>query len=66
MLNKLSLINKDQLDFSARLRGRKKGFVYADCLRLPLKDESVDFCYSSHMLGWCLSRNQLDIFFKEL
>jgi SAM-dependent methyltransferase len=66
MLNKLSLINKDQLDFSATLRSRKKCFLYSDCLRLPLKNESVDFCYSSHMLGWCLSRNQLDIFFKEL
>ena len=66
LLNRLSLINRDQLNFSATLRRRKKDFLYSNCLRLPLKDESVDFCYSSHMLGWCLSHNQLHAFFKEL
>ncbi|HEV3326508.1 MAG TPA: methyltransferase domain-containing protein, partial [Puia sp.] len=66
LLNKLSLINRDQLDFSRMLRRRKEDFLYSNCLRLPLKDGSADFCYSSHMLGWCLSHNQLDAFFKEL
>jgi SAM-dependent methyltransferase len=66
MLNRLSLINTDQLNFSHTLRQRKKDFLYSNCLRLPLKDGSVDFCYTSHMLGWCLSHNQLDVFFKEL
>ena len=66
LLNRLSLINPDQLAFSQTLRQRKKDFLYSNCLHLPLKDESADFCYSSHMLGWCLSRNQLDAFFKEL
>jgi SAM-dependent methyltransferase len=66
LLQRLSLINADQLAFSRTLRQRKKDFLYSNGLRLPLKDESVDFCYSSHMLGWCLSHNQLDAFFKEL
>jgi len=66
LLNRLSLINSDQLEFSQRLRQRKKDFLYSNCLHLPLKDGSVDFCYSSHMLGWCLSHEQLDAFFKEL
>ena len=66
LLNRLSLINSDQLAFSRTLRQRKKDFLYSNCLRLPLKDGSVDFCYSSHMLGWCLSHEQLDAFFKEL
>jgi ubiquinone/menaquinone biosynthesis C-methylase UbiE len=66
LLHKLSLINREQLEFSETLRRRKKDFLYSDCLHLPLKDEAADFCYSSHLLGWCLSPQQLETFFKEL
>ncbi len=66
LLNKLSLINQEQLDFSRVLRSRKNEFLYSNCLRLPFKDGSVDFCYSCAMLGWCLSNNQIQAFFREL
>jgi SAM-dependent methyltransferase len=66
LLGKMSLVKKDQLAFSQKLRLRKKEFLYSNCLHLPFKDGSVEFCYSSHMLGWCLSQDQLHIFFREL
>jgi SAM-dependent methyltransferase len=66
LLNKISLINRDQLDFARKLRSRKKEFRYSNCLHLPFKDGSADFCYSSHMLGWCLSNAQIHAFFLEL
>lgn len=66
LLNKLSLIGKDQLEFSQTLRRRKKDFLYSNCLHLPFRDGTVDFCYSSHLLGWCLSHDQLHAFFREL
>lgn len=64
-LKKISLINEEQLEFARTLKRRKKDFVYADCLRLPFKNGSVDLCYTSHMLGWCLSYDQLSVFFRE-
>lgn len=65
-LKKFSLINEDQLEFARTLKRRKKEFVRSNCLRLPLKNDTVEFCYTSHMLGWCLSYDQLSVFFKEL
>jgi len=35
LLNKLSLLNDEQLGFSRRLRAGKKEFLYSNCLRLP-------------------------------
>jgi predicted SAM-dependent methyltransferase len=66
LLNKLSLIGRDQLEFSQTLRRRKKDFLYSNCLHLPFRDGTVEFCYSSHLLGWCLSHDQLHAFFREL
>lgn len=66
LLRKSSLINADQYGFAMKLKGRKKEFLRADCLRLPFKDGTADLCYSSHMIGWCLSLDQLHGFFREL
>jgi SAM-dependent methyltransferase len=66
MLKKLSIINGNQQAFSETLRRRRKDFLYSSCLAMPIKDATVDFAYSSRMLGWSLSNHQLDAFFKEL
>ncbi len=66
LLNKVSLINADQLGFALKLKNGKKEFVRANCLKLPFKNDSADLCYSSHMIGWCLSMDQLHGFFREL
>jgi len=66
LLNKLSLVNVEQLGFSRVLRERKNDFLYADCLELPFKDNYVDFAYSSHMVGWCLGQDQLHQFVREV
>ncbi|HTI07531.1 MAG TPA: class I SAM-dependent methyltransferase [Puia sp.] len=63
---KFSLINEDQFAFAQTIKRRKKEFVRSNCLKLPFKDGTVDFCYTSHMLGWCLSEDQLTVFFREL
>jgi ubiquinone/menaquinone biosynthesis C-methylase UbiE len=66
LLHKLSLINGNQLELSRRLRKGKKEFLYCNCLHLPFGDGSVDFAYSSHMLGWCLGQQQLRQFAREV
>jgi SAM-dependent methyltransferase len=66
ILHKLSLINREQLGFSRVLRVKKKEFLYSNCLHLPFKDDTVEFAYSSHMLGWCLGQDQLHQFLREL
>ena len=63
---RLSLLNRDQLDFAGVLRSRKKDVIYGDCLRLPFADGSVDFAYSSHVLGWYLGKDQITKFVQEL
>jgi predicted SAM-dependent methyltransferase len=66
LLGRVSLLNRDQVAFARQLRGRKKDFLYADCMKLPFKDNSVDFAYSSHMLGWCLGQDQIRQFLREV
>jgi ubiquinone/menaquinone biosynthesis C-methylase UbiE len=66
LLKKVSLINEEQLEFSKTIKRKRKEFIRSNCLRLPFKNETVDFCYTSHMLGWCLSHEQLIVFFREL
>jgi predicted SAM-dependent methyltransferase len=66
LLARVSLLNHDQEEFAKQLRARKKDFLYADCMKMPLKDNSVDFAYSSHMLGWCLGQNQIRQFLQEV
>ncbi len=66
LLNKLSLINGEQLSFSRTLREKKEEFLYASCFHLPFKADTVDFAYSSHMLGWCLGQEQINQFLREL
>jgi SAM-dependent methyltransferase len=66
LLGRVSLLNRDQVSFAKQLRGRKNGFLYADCMKLPFKDNSVDFAYSSHMLGWCLGQDQIRQFLREV
>jgi SAM-dependent methyltransferase len=66
LFGRLSLLNRDQLDFAAVLRSRKKDVIYGDCLKLPFPDNSVDFAYSSHVLGWYLGKNQVNTFVQQL
>ena len=66
LLGRLSLLNRDQVGFATQLRSRKKDFLYANCMKLPFKDDSVDFAYSSHMLGWCLGQDQIGQFLREV
>lgn len=66
LLKRISLINQDQLGFALKLKSGKKEFLRANCLKLPFRNDSIDFCYSSHMIGWCLSLEQLHVFFREL
>lgn len=66
LFGRLSLLNRDQLDFAAVLRSRKKDVIYGDCLKLPFADNSVDFAYSSHLLGWYLGKDQVNTFVQEL
>ena len=42
-MKRLSLLNPDQAGFASQLRKRKKDFLYANCMKLPFKDNSVDF-----------------------
>jgi SAM-dependent methyltransferase len=65
-LGRISLLNRDQIAFAKQLSGRKKDFLYADCMKLPFKDNSVDFAYSAHMLGWCLGQDQIRQFLREV
>ena len=66
LLHKLSVISRDQLELSKLLRSGKKEFLYCNCLKLPFGDNTVDFAYSSHMLGWCLGQEQLHQFSREV
>jgi SAM-dependent methyltransferase len=66
LLRKLSLINAYQLGFLKTIRSGKHRLAYANVLKLPFADGSVDFCYSSHMLGWCLSYEQVGRFGSEV
>jgi len=66
LLGRLSLLNRDQVGFATQLRSRKKDFLYANCMKLPFKDNSLDFAYSSHMLGWCLGQEQIGQFLREV
>jgi predicted SAM-dependent methyltransferase len=66
LFGRLSLLNQDQLGFAAFLRSRKKDIIYGDCLRLPFADNSVEFAYCSHLLGWYLGKNQINQFLREL
>ena len=63
---RLSLLNRDQLAFAGVLRSRKKDVIYGDSLRLPFANGSVDFAYSSHLLGWYLGKDQVNKFVQEL
>ena len=66
LLKTAGIVNAAQWNFSQNLKHGGKKLVYANCLRLPFPDGSVDYCYTSHMLGWCLSHNQIHAFLKEL
>ena len=63
---RLSLLNRNQLGFAKFLRSRKKEIIYGNCLRLPFANGSVDFAYSSHVLGWYLGKDQINKFVQEL
>jgi predicted SAM-dependent methyltransferase len=66
LLTKMSLISSKQAAFAGMLKEKKKDFLYSSCFKLPFKDNTVDFAYSSHMLGWCLSQEQIHQFLREL
>jgi ubiquinone/menaquinone biosynthesis C-methylase UbiE len=66
LFSKWSLVNSDQALFARTLKERKGEFLYCSCYKLPFKDKSVDFAYSSHMLGWYLGPDQLHRFLQEL
>ena len=59
-------MNTTQLGFARILKQHKNEFLYSSCVRLPFKDNSINFAYSSHMLGWCLGKDQLHQFLREL
>ncbi|HEY4108377.1 class I SAM-dependent methyltransferase [Puia sp.] len=65
-LRKLSLLSDIQLGFIKAIKTRRSTVRYADCLHLPYKDNTVDLCYSSHVIGWYLSHSQLRRFFAEM
>ena len=65
-LHRLSLLNDQQLNFSRALSARKKDFMHASCLALPFKDNSVDFVYGSHVLGWCFDEDQTNQVVREV
>ncbi len=66
LFGRLSLLNRDQVNFAAVLRSRRKEIIYGDCLQLPFAENSVDFAYSSHVLGWYLGKDQINTFVQEL
>jgi len=66
LFKKASLINEEQMEFALELKRRKKEFLRSDCLKMPIKNDSAEICYSSHMIGWCLSHDQLIAFIREL
>lgn len=63
---KIAVVNKEQMGFMRTLKDCKKEFRYANCLKLPYKENTAEVCYSSHMIGWCLSHGQLNTFLTEL
>lgn len=65
-LYKMKLINWHQYHFAGVLKEWKNEFRHADCLALPFPDGSAEFCYSSHLIGWYHSYEQLQTFFKEV
>src|SRR5450631_1317286 len=65
-LLKMRMINVHQFEFAKKLKEKKKDFVFSDCLKLPFVSGSVDMCYSSHMIGWCLNNHQLNGFLTEI
>jgi SAM-dependent methyltransferase len=66
LLVKGRLINTHQLEFAQKLRSKQKDFAWSDCLKLPFPAGSADLCYSSHMIGWCLSEGQTKAFLTEI
>jgi SAM-dependent methyltransferase len=66
LIEKLHLINIYQFEFAKKLKSKKKDFVWGDCLKLPFPAGSVDLCYSSHMIGWCLNSHQLNALLTEI
>jgi SAM-dependent methyltransferase len=66
LMKKFRLINIHQLEFARKLKSMKKDFMWADCLKLPLAAGSADLCYSSHLIGWCLSESQTRSFLAEI
>lgn len=66
LLSGMKLVSPVQKQFADLLKIRKKEFLYGNCLHLPLKDNSIDFAYSSHLLGWYLSKDQVHQFVREL
>jgi SAM-dependent methyltransferase len=65
-LLKMRLINIHQFGFAKKLKEKKKDFVFSDCMKLPFAAGSADLCYSSHMIGWCLSEQQVNAFLGEI
>jgi SAM-dependent methyltransferase len=66
LFKKASLINEEQMEFALELKRWKKEFLRSDCLKMPIKNDSAEICYSSHMIGWSLSHDQLMAFIREL
>lgn len=62
ILNWMSIINKEQMNFIAT--GKAKGILWADAKKLPVPDESAEMIYSSHMLEH-LDRKDAAIFLAE-
>ena len=65
-MRKVRLLNWNQHNFAKILRSWKHEFRRADSFHLPFPDGSAEFCYSSHMIGWYHSADQLRDFFREV
>ncbi|MBS1661134.1 MAG: class I SAM-dependent methyltransferase [Bacteroidetes bacterium] len=65
-LQKTSFLNGDQLGFIKTIKENKRVIQRGDVLNLRYPDNSVDVIYSSHLIGWCLSHQQLNRFISEM
>lgn len=65
-LQKVSILNGTQLGFIRQIKEHRKEISYGNVLKMRYPDNSVDVIYSAHMIGWCLSHQQLNQFVTEM
>ncbi len=65
-ISNMRLISSIRYKFILTLKSKNVDFMYSNALNLPFPDNSIDFCYSSHMISWYLSIKQHRLFFEEV